>query len=266
MTKNFLSVVEMATGDFVWMIGDDDLVVPDALERMSDLVRQHQHVDFFYVNSCHLTTEYVASFPKPFDTVNLPAEMPRFSSWDRDGELPFIELVDPKVSFDFLGGIFLAVFRRRLWLENVKFLEPSALNDKRQFSHFDNTFPQVKIYSKAFSQSQAYFCSKPFSVCLTGAHEWAAKWQLVESVRLLEAVDEYRKNGLPLGQYLRCKNYALRNFVPALCSMFVHKKTSGFEYIKPFDLILRHFWFPNFGLSIFRYIRFKLVGRRFAKY
>ena len=32
---NFLNVVAMARGEFVWLLGDDDLLMPNALEKIS---------------------------------------------------------------------------------------------------------------------------------------------------------------------------------------------------------------------------------------
>ena len=80
------------------------------------------------------------------------------------------------------------------------------------------------------------------------------------SVRLVEALDEYRKNGLSFWQYVYCKNYALRNFIPDLVNMIIHRKNSGFVFINPFDLIIKNFLYPNFYLSIFYFI-----GRRVLK-
>jgi glycosyltransferase involved in cell wall biosynthesis len=248
--RNFLKAVEMADGEFVWLIGDDDLLMPSAVQEVLDLIERHQDVDFFYVNSFHLTTEYVFSFPQPFDTSNLPANMKPFSSRTHSGKMKFINLVSPKISFDFLGGMFLAVFRRRNWSEHAGVLDAAAIRDSRVFSHFDNTFPHVKIFARAFANSNAYFCAKPLSVCLTGAREWAPMYALVHSVRLVEAVEEYRKNGLPYFRYLWCKNYALNNVIPDLVSMMVHRQRSGFGYVNPVHVILNSFLYPNFYLSL----------------
>ena len=49
--KNVLNVVEMADGEFVWLIGDDDLLLPYAIEELFELIDKHQNVDFFYINS-----------------------------------------------------------------------------------------------------------------------------------------------------------------------------------------------------------------------
>jgi len=249
MTRNFLNVVDMAEGDFVWLIGDDDLLMPDAITRLVKMIREYPAVDFFYVNAYHLSSEYVLTRPHPFDTLALPKRMVPFSPRQKNGELPFLDLVSPSVSFDFLGGMYLSVFRRKNWIDNKHELNPVALNDERIFSHFDNTFPHVKIFSRAFPRSRAYFNSTPLIVCLAGVREWAPMYPLVRSFRLLEALDEYRQVGLPLFRYFRCRNYALAHFLPDLLRMALRPSISGWRYVNPFRSLLRNLLFPNLYLS-----------------
>ena len=257
---NFLNVVSMADTEFVWMLGDDDLLMPYAIEKIFNLIEKNQNIDFFYVNSYHLSTEYVDKFSNPFNTKNLPVDMQPFSKRKIEGKLRFNELINPNISFDFLGGIFLSVFRKKNWDDNTSVLDKNAIQDKRIFSHFDNTFPHIKIFSRAFAKSDAYFNPIPLNVCLTGAREWSHMSPLIMSVRLVEALDEYRKNGLSFWQYVYCKNYALRNFIPDLINMIIHRKNSGFVFINPFALVIKNFLYPNFYLSIFYFI-----GRRVLK-
>jgi len=251
--RNYLSVVKMAEGEFVWLLGDDDLLLPNGLNELYNLISRNEKNDIFYINSFHLTTDYVFSFPQPFRTKNLPEEMIPFSAKSVSGEMFFMDLIDPKVSFDFLGGMFLTVFRRKKWMENINTLDRAAIYDCREFSHFDNTFPHVKIFAKAFANSKAYFFAKPISVCLTGAREWSPMYHLVRSVRLIEALYEYRKNGLPLFKFIQCKNYALGYFIPDFISMLINREKSGFIFIKPINLIIRNILYPNFFLSFFYY-------------
>ncbi len=256
--KNFINVVNMADGEFVWLIGDDDLLVNGSLNRLNNLIKQNPNVDFFYVNSFHLNTEYVFSFDQPFNINNLPLEMEPFSKYTKDGELDFLDLINPEISFDFLGGMFLSVFRKSKWLKNINSINKIALNSDKVFSHFDNTFPHVKIFSKAFAKSKAYFNSKPLIVCLTGAREWAPMYPFIRSVRLIEALEEYKKNGLPFNKYYASRNYALRTFIPDLMWMILNYKKSGIEYIKPLNHVMFNLIYPNTFLSIFYYIRRKL--------
>jgi glycosyltransferase involved in cell wall biosynthesis len=260
IARNFLNVVSMAEGDFIWLIGDDDLLMPYAIEELYKLINSHTDVDFFYVNSFHLTTEFLNDYPAPFDTANLPNNMVPFSKWSIPGELPFLKLIDPKISFDFLGGMFLSVFRRKNWALNVNVIDENALKDSRIFSHFDNTFPHVKIFAKAFATSKAYFNVTPLNVCLTGAREWSPMYPFIHSVRLVEALHEYHKNGLPYLNYVHCKNYALNNFVPDFINMLLHKSKSGYVYVNPFKLLFESFLYPNFYLSFLYFI-----GRRIRK-
>ena len=252
--RNYLNVVDMADGEFVWLMGDDDLLLPNAIERLHEVITKHQDCDFFFINSYNLSFQYVFLFPQPFETADLPDKMKRSSPWIKDGEMRFIDLVNPKITFDFLGRMLNGVFRRVKWMQNVKTLDEKAVADHHIFSHFDNTFPQLKIVINAFSRSKAYFYSQPLSVCLYGAREWSPMGSLVHSVRLVEALDEYRKNGLSYISYLRCKNFALRDFIPHLVSMWVNRDNSGYNYVRPFRLVLSNCLYPNFYLSLPYYL------------
>ena len=265
MSINFLNVINMADGKYAWIIGDDDLLMPNTFERLLKIMDQNNGVNFFYINSFHLATEYVFEQHQPFDTKNLPIKMEEFSKWRGSGQMDFFELINPKISFDFLGGMFLSVFNREKWIENSHVLDNEAIHDDNTFSNFDNTFPHVKIFANAFSNSKAYFHAEPLSVCLTGAREWAPMYPFIRSVRLIEALDEYRKNGLPYMTYLRCKNFALRTFIPDMVYTFVHKRESGYEHIHFFKLLFSNGLYPEFYWSFFRYIFRKfnnLIGGR----
>ncbi len=254
---NFLKVVSMAEGEFVWLIGDDDLLMPNALQSLSFLISKNPTVDFFYVNAYHLGIDYVDSFQHPFDTRDLPDKMHKFSNYLVDGKHSFFDLISPSVSFDFLGGMFLSVFRRDNWIRHSHILSPYALKDLRIFSHFDNTFPHVKIFSKAFSHSLAYYNSTPLIVCLSGVREWSAMYPLVRSFRLIEALDSYREAGLPLHKYYHCRNYALSNFIPDLVRMLINPVDSGLKYIS-LNQILPNIINPNVYFSLFRIILRKI--------
>ena len=248
--RNFLHVVSMAKGEFVWLIGDDDLLLPDAFDRLLPLLDNNNGIDFFYLNSFHLDKSYIDSQPHPFDTRSLPLAMEPFSSRKRSGELEFFELIDPDVSFDFLGGMFLSAFRKSKWDVMTNRLDVRAINSSDTFSHFDNTFPHLKIWAYAFSKSRAYFNAAPMNICITGHREWAPLEPLVRNIRLVEALDTYKDCGMSYWRYIRCKNFALRNYFSGVMMMAIHRNIYGFELN-----LLRHYLscalYPNVYLSFF---------------
>ena len=48
---NILKSVSMASGKFIWIIGNDDIVLPQTISKLSKLLSQDEHIDFFFVNS-----------------------------------------------------------------------------------------------------------------------------------------------------------------------------------------------------------------------
>lgn len=252
-TKNYLNVINMADSQFTWLIGDDDLLLPNSIIKVLNLIQLNPDIDFFYINSYELSSDYIFSYKQPFHTQNLPKNMTKFSNFKFEGKLFFLDLIDPKVSFDFIGAMFLAVFRKELWIQNEKILDKNALESKEDFSHFDNTFPHVKIFSVAFSKSYAYFYPEPLTVNLSGIRSWSSMSPLINIVRLGESLDEYKKNGLSFFNYIKCKNYTFRTFVPDFIRLIVRRKNSGYYFINPWKLLLKALLYPNTYLSFIHY-------------
>ena len=73
--SNLSKVISISNSEFVWAIGDDDLLVPQSLKILEKLFNDHNEVDFFYVNSYHLDYSYIDKQEKPFDKNFLPKNM-----------------------------------------------------------------------------------------------------------------------------------------------------------------------------------------------
>lgn len=259
MSCNFINVVSMATSKYVWMIGDDDLLLPDTFKLLIPLLIDNPAVDFFYINAYHLSIQHINKFPSPFNLKYIPSRMRRFSNFNFNGQLPFKCLISPSVSFDFLGGIFLSIFNRKKWLDSSYILDSDAIQSPFLFSHFDNTFPHLRIYAHAFSKSLSYFQSTPLIICINGVREWSSYNPLVMSVRLPEALDIYREYGLPFLQYIRCLNFAYRNFAADFSNIIIYRRIYPFK-INLTRVLFRALLFPYTYLSPFFYSYSKLAA------
>ena len=79
---NLLKAISLSDSEYIWAIGDDDLITPDSLLILEKLFINYQDVDFFYVNSYHLDYSYLKNYKKPFDTNFLPKNMSNVN-WSR---------------------------------------------------------------------------------------------------------------------------------------------------------------------------------------
>ena len=251
---NMLKTISMAKGEFVWVIGNDDLLLPNTFEKLNHLLNKNSKIDFFYINSYHLSSQFLEKFSKPFNTKNLPKIMQRFSLKEKNEFLDFWDLINPKVSYDFLLGIFLTIFRREMFMKNMNVINQDLIKDKRLWSNFDNTAPHTKIFANAFSKSKAYFYAKPLSVNLNGVREWANLYAFVEIVRIPELLDYYRSKGLNFFQYIYCKNFALRNFLNFFTKIFISGKKCGLSYVNFSKHIFKNLIYPNVYLSLLYFL------------
>ena len=252
---NLLKSVSMAKGEFAWCIGDDDLLVPKALKKINSLILKNKNIDFYYINSFHLNNNYLNKFKKPFDTNNLPIDMDRLSPKKNSQRLKFWDLIDHNVSFDFMAGNFVNIFRRKMWMDNVHVLDKKSINDKNSIL----SLLHLKIHANAFRKSLCYFQAEPLSVNLYGVREWRSLYPLIETFKLSESLDYYRSKGLNFFKYIYCKNYTLRNFASNLTKTIIGGKTTGIHYLNFNKHIFQNLLYPNVYLSIFYFIFRKII-------
>jgi glycosyltransferase involved in cell wall biosynthesis len=249
---NFLKTINMAKGEFLWTIGNDDLLFPHTLERLNELFKNHKKVDFFFINAAILNSKLVFKHKQPFNTKNLPVKLETFSKINKNYTLPFFDLVNSDISWDFLLGIFLTIYRRKKFINKINLIDKKKLSDTRVWSTFDNTAPHVKIFSSAFKNSLAFAQSKPpLLISLHGNKEWGDLYPFISIVRIPELLEEYRKNGLPFFQYLKCKNFIFKRFIPNIYHIFKNKEKSGYKYNNWKRYIFHNIWFPSIYLFIF---------------
>ena len=48
----------MASGDFVWLIGNDDLLLPFSLKKLKKLIENNSDAEFFFVNSFFMKLKF----------------------------------------------------------------------------------------------------------------------------------------------------------------------------------------------------------------
>ena len=258
---NGIKTVSMAKGEYSWMIGNDDLILPKTLLKLKNLLQNNLDKDYFFINSYHLESSYLKNFSAPFDTKNLKYEnMKKISKLKSNKQVSFWEVIDPKVSWEFLIGIYLNLFRTKKWIDSIGVINQEKIKDTRVWSNFDNTCLNPIIIANAFKNSKAYIYVDPLSINLIGEREWGSLYEFIEIIRIPELLDYYRTQGLSLKRYLYCKNFALRNFSNYLFKIIIGGEKKGRNYLNIKNHILKNLIYPNVYLSPIYFILRKFLN------
>jgi glycosyltransferase involved in cell wall biosynthesis len=234
IAKNIIQSVSMAKGEFVWILGNDDLVLPNTFKTLEKLFSENSDVEFYYINTFNIENNFIKKNSIPLNTKKINfSKFKKLSNYKISKKKNFFELINPFISFEFLLSMNLCIFKRIYWIKNTNKIDKKNLNDERLYSNFDNTAPHVKIWSAAFNNKKSYFFAKPLSANIHGPRtdDWGSHYPLVEGIRIPEALECYRKSGMSLSRYYLCKSFALRRFIPAIFKILFNRNYYGLQYI-----------------------------------
>jgi glycosyltransferase involved in cell wall biosynthesis len=252
---NAIETLKLSSGKFAWLIGNDDLILPNTLNDLKKIFEANIDVDYFFVNSYYLHSNYLNKYPKPFNTYELKNKsLKSISKFKENKRANFWEVIDPKVSWEFLISIFVCVFNRKMWLEGLECISQKDIQDTRVWSNFDNTCFNGKIISTVFKNKKSFICAQPLSVNLIGEREWVSMYDFVEIVRIPELLDYYRSQGMNFWRYIYCKNFALRNFFNFFAKILINGESSGIKYVNFYNHFFRNLIYPYAWLSIIFFV------------
>jgi len=255
--RNYLNVIDMAKSKYVWMIGDDDIILNDAISGLILRLKKFHFIELFYLNTYNENV-----IDKKFNLLNINFKNLTLSSKFTDEKIMnFKELINPKISNDYLGGMFKIVFNKKNWEKNKHYIQKKIFYEDENFKFLESTFPHVRIIANSFFNSKVYYIGKPYLLSLGGYREWSLLSPIV-NLRILEILAEYKKLGLNTYQYIICKNFALRYFLPDILRIIFKIKKIKTYNVKLTKIIFVNFLYPNFYLSIFYYIWYKILSRK----
>ncbi len=209
---------ELAQGEFCWVLGDDDLLRPDSVERILEILRNNPEVDYVFANTTMLKHVERFNNSQPLHAEDFPRLQPLKSNDLSDYEVErWEELIDPKYDEVFLGAIMVSVFRLARWQDALN----SLAVDPEQ-NHRLNYF-NTEILAKAFLGRKAYYLGYPCTIAFSGEQPWVTLTQILLLELLQEMLDNYIKLGVPVDQIERCRTVVLSHSAEAVQAMLTQK-------------------------------------------
>lgn len=257
VARNVLEVTKLATGDFIWLVGDDDYLLPDALDILYRIMHDpsNKNIQFFYNNAFTVGgMDEILEKEGDFNSCDFKAVL----CSAENQKIEFLKLIDHKISWDFLGGMFMSIFHAGSWRRGLTNIDQEQLLKPGTFSSLENTFVHLKVFPYAFSNSNAFINYSPIIIATSDSREWSSYWYLVYSRWLIAALEEYRKNGLGFWQFVRNKNKISEKFFPYFVIMLWHKKKYSLSWKDLIKILAKNCFYPNAYLSIFYSIYYKI--------
>ncbi|WP_316796884.1 glycosyltransferase family 2 protein [Pedobacter agri] len=188
MSKNIISLISRAEGEFCWLIGDDDFILNGALEALINKIKENPSIDFFYVKPIGLTIDEYKSFDTTFSTaipgheVKLPLKNEILDDWQ--------ELIRPKYSLIFMGELMTSVFRKSIW-------EQYTPNTGGEFlTSVESSYVFTLVYANTFIGKKTMFIETPMIIAFSGAREWWDRLGYVLIVLVKGLLDLYKEKGI----------------------------------------------------------------------
>ena len=221
--------------DYIWVIGDDDYLLPNALETLLDAIEKHP-VDFIFCNTQAYPVTEEDRVMQMWRDGRLPKGTTK-GKYSNSLECSFADLVDPRVADSLLLEIMCLCVRK-------KAIRPTLIDDIKD-TH-NNTFRSAGRFFTGITapllesfddRTTALYLHPPLTFNLWGGgNGWAHDYDFVFPVAILYMIEMYyEKQIIDRERYLWLLDYYFK-----LMSASLKRQMEGTSTAIPFsDDILR---------------------------
>jgi glycosyltransferase involved in cell wall biosynthesis len=227
---------ELAAGEFAWLIGDDDVVLPGAVSRILAVLEHERDVDFVFVNTSPQLADARSEIVSAMASLDLSSLARKGRDFTDRRLETWEELLDPEVDEVFLGSLMCAVFRLSQWRTYA--VAPRLVH--RQFASLADTYPHSVNFAHTMFGRPAYYVGVPCTVAFYGAQPWLDHVHMIQVVRLQELLDLYAHVGVPRAQVENCRRFLLGYSDVSARAMILNTETAGRAFFS-----LRKFLWQN---------------------
>jgi glycosyltransferase involved in cell wall biosynthesis len=230
LAGNFLLLTDkLARGKFCWIVGDDDIVRPGAVDRILDVLMSNSGVDFILLNKTVVNSNrrnglryFALKRPEP-SRPDLVVE-----KWEM--------LIDPDLDKWFLTGMMCSVFRLSIYRK----YKISAIESGHAFSRVDTTYPHSVTFAHTMIGKKSYYVGTPCILTFWGHQERNRDLPLVLHLRAQELLDLYEMMGVDGTRIEQFRKILLVQGIYALSTMLSSTYVIGREEFSIWRFIRRN--------------------------
>lgn len=177
-TRNVLfATTELASGEFVWLVGDDDLILPDALDRIFESFEKAPEVDYHYLNFGWVNAQKRAGIIHQQGGRPDPALLKRLqfnqSQWQLLDQIEDLSLLDSDNVSAAFSGIFCFVVKRRYFVAGKLIVSPSDSLDGSS-TNMSDCFPHAMMTLAPLAGKPVAYVGAPCLLQGINGWEWGS--------------------------------------------------------------------------------------------
>jgi glycosyltransferase involved in cell wall biosynthesis len=194
---------ELAAGEYVWLLGDDDLVAPGAIERVLDVLRKNRDLEVFYANfRCarfdeHWPESAAGGYDGPYD------RLANSDSADRPVK-HWRELV--RAESWMATQVYAHIVRRQVWID---YWRDRGVGETH--SHARWTWPHTCMIAESLAESPTYYIGQPVLTIFDQSQSWLDERAQINMFRTPELMRLCRRAGVAKTEIRSYSNYMLRS-------------------------------------------------------
>lgn len=207
--QNIKVALNSGSGDYKWIIGDDDFIHYDSIEKILDFIKikKPDYLVLNYNNFIHKDSSWNIEM---YNKISLNQKK-YFSHVNKLGNMEFKSLgnlISPKFKNAYLGSVMVSIFKKDLYSGTY------YINQK-----IEEFYPHINFIASNLSKSiNTQYLSEPLILVGHGLREWAGEdkkdpnsiWNSDLPYILYEVQPEvinfYLKNGLDKLNYFKCQS------------------------------------------------------------
>jgi acetyltransferase-like isoleucine patch superfamily enzyme len=199
LTRNLLSAPLDAAGEFVWLLGDDDLIAPQAFKTIFKQLEEHPDVDGHIAAHAIMCEDRREESESMILAGKMPAlDLCLIRKGISETRLNRFEdvfaLSDVTATLNFLSNV---IFRQKCWAENARpYLEHCEKRD--WWSDTISSAAYMCVWAEFLAGRPVGLIATPLVVAFVGQQAILSKWDTLCTVFFLDVSKWFLKNGADL--------------------------------------------------------------------
>jgi len=237
---------KLARGEYIWLVGDDDLLLPGAVSEILHMIQTHDDIAAFHLNLriCTKTSafpsESIGGFCGEYDYLyRNDTTNHSLTNWK--------DLIQAET--DMCTAMFAHVVKRQCWLRYFQSFRGSFSASSMSL---ELIFPHTIMLGEQVMLNPSYYLGKPVLTVFFGTQSYLDKSNYIFSIVYPRLIRFFQLRGLSEGQLQSCISGVYRRNLPAIKNLWLDKRHSKLVIA---ILFLRHAWRYRIGwMTLFRVI------------